>query len=75
MTITEDKFWGWVLIAIGVVALTFQPFDKLDVWLKGKPNRVLTYLLVAIGLFYIGVAFLAPRPHVKALAVFWAVTP
>jgi hypothetical protein len=71
----RDETWGWVLIGLGIVMLVWRPFNRLDDVLRGKPDQVLTAILMAVGLVYIGIGLFAPRPSLKALAVFWAVTP
>ncbi len=72
--VQQDKFWGFVLIGLGVLALTLKPFDKIDAWLHGRANTALTWMLVGLGIVAIVIA-LRGTPTLKALAIFWIVTP
>lgn len=74
MNITQDKFWGYVLIGLGIAALAFHPFDKVNSVLTGSSDRVLTLACIALGIGVITLG-LVGKPATKALAVFWVVTP
>jgi len=70
----QDRFWGFVLIVIGVAAITFRPFDKFDDWIRGETDYVLTALLLILAAVIVFVAF-EGRPSVKALWLIWMVVP
>lgn len=72
--ITQDKFWGFVLIALGVIAITWKPFDKINAHLQGTADRTLTLALFVLAGIVIMIA-LSDKPSLKALAIFWVVTP
>lgn len=74
LDITKDESWGWLLIAVGVASIVWKPFDKLDGVLKGQTDRVLTFFLVILAIVVIMVA-LHGSPELKAIAVFWIVSP
>ena len=71
----DDRFWGVVLIAIGVAMIALHPWSqRLDGWLKGLPNDVMTTVLVLLAIAIIGIAFFV-RPALKALLILWIVMP
>lgn len=72
--ITQDKFWGFVLIGLGIAALIWKPFDKVNARLQGTADRTLTIMLFVLAAVVIAIA-LSDKPALKALAVFWVVTP
>lgn len=72
--ISEDKFWGFVLIALGILSLTLRPFDKVDAVLKGTADSALTAILFGLSAVVVVLA-LRGTPSLKALAIFWVVTP
>jgi hypothetical protein len=72
--LTKDKFWGVVLIGLGITALIFRPFDAIDDKLKGAANSWLTFILVLLAIGTLGIAIFA-RPSIKSLLIFWIVTP
>lgn len=72
--ITKDETWGYVLIAVGIASLIWKPFDRLNGALKGEPDRVLTLLLIGLAVVVAAIAFRG-SPSLKALAVFWIVSP
>lgn len=74
MNFTRDKFWGFVLIALGVAALWFQPFDKIGDKLKGQPDQFLTLTLWGLALVAVLIAVKGDA-KLKALAIFWIVSP
>ena len=61
-------YWGAVLIGLGIVVIAFDPFDKLDAYLQGARNTVLTVTLLGLAAFTAIVA-LAARPSLKALLI------
>ena len=71
----DDRIWGVVLIAIGLAMIALHPWsERLDGWLKGLPNDVMTAILVLLAIIIICVA-LGARPAVKALLILWIVMP
>jgi len=71
----DDRIWGFVLIAIGLVMIALHPWpERIDGWLRGLPNDVMTVILVLLAVAIIGVAFGA-RPAVKAFLILWIVMP
>jgi hypothetical protein len=72
--ITKDETWGYVLIAVGIASLIWKPFDRLNGTLKGEPDRVLTLLLIGLAMIVAAIAFRG-SPSLKALTVFWIVSP
>lgn len=73
-TLTEDRFWGYVLIAIGLVSIIYKPFDRLDAALHKTADAALTIMLIGLALVVISIAFFT-KPGTKALAIFWIVAP
>ena len=71
---TEDRVWGLILIAAGIAALTFQPFDKLNKFLGAATDEALSMILVLIAAIALVAAIKAPTPT-KVLLVAWMVTP
>jgi hypothetical protein len=67
-------FWGAVLIGLGIVVIAFDPFEKLDAYLHGVRNSVLTATLLGLSVLTVIVAFTA-RPSLKALLILWIVAP
>jgi hypothetical protein len=41
-------YWGIVLVSLGIVVIVLNPFDKLDAYLRGAPNTVLTATLLGL---------------------------
>lgn len=72
--ITEDRFFGWVLIALGIVSIAFEPFDMVNGYLKGRTDQVLTVICIVLALAMLVIA-VKGSPALKALAVVWVVTP
>jgi hypothetical protein len=71
----DDRIWGVVLISIGVAMIALHPWsERIDGWLKGLPNDVMTAILVLLAIIIICIAFGA-RPAVKALLILWIVMP
>ena len=71
----DDRIWGFVLIAIGVAMIALHPWpDRIDGWLRGLPNDVMTAILVLLAIITICVA-LGARPAVKAFLILWIVMP
>lgn len=70
----DDRFWGVALIALGLIAISFKPFEALDRVITGKTDTVLTTVLLLMAIGVVIVAF-AGRPALKALLIVWIVTP
>ena len=71
----DDRVWGVVLMAIGLAMIGLHPWSqRLDGWLKGLPNDVMTAILVLLAIIIICIAFSA-RPAIKALLILWIVMP
>ena len=71
----DDRIWGFVLIAIGFAMIALHPWpDRIDGWLRGLPNDVMTAILVLLAIITICVA-LGARPAVKAFLILWIVMP
>jgi len=71
----DDRIWGFVLIAIGVAMIALHPWpDRIDGWLRGLPNDVMTAILVLFAIIIICIA-LSARPAVKALLILWIIMP
>ena len=71
----DDRIWGVVLIAIGVAMIALHPWSgRIDGWLKGLPNDVMTAILIMLAVIIICIA-LGARPAVKALLILWIVMP
>ncbi len=71
----DDRIWGVVLMAIGLAMIALHPWSqRLDGWLKGLPNDVMTAILVLLAIIIICIAFSA-RPAIKALLILWIVMP
>lgn len=71
----DDRIWGVVLIAIGLAMIALHPWsERLDGWLEGLPNDVLTAILVLLAIVIICIA-LGARPAVKVLLILWIVMP
>jgi len=67
-------YWGSVLIGLGVLVVVIDPFDKLDAYLRGAPDTVLTATLLGLAVSISAVALVA-RPSLKALLILWVVAP
>lgn len=67
-------YWGIVLISLGIVVMVFDPFDKLDTYLRGAANTVLTATLLGLAALTTVVALWA-RPSLKALLILWILAP
>ena len=71
----DDRIWGVVLIAIGLAMVALHPWsERIDGWLEGLPNDVLTAILVLLAIIIIGIA-LGARPAIKVLLILWIVMP
>ena len=71
----DDRIWGVVLIAIGVAMIALHPWsERIDGWLKGLPNDVMTAILLSLAIIIICAA-LGARPAIKALLILWIVMP
>ena len=71
----DDRIWGVVLISIGLAIIAFHPWsERIDGWLKGLPNDVMTAILVLLAIIIICIALFA-RPAIKALLILWIVMP
>lgn len=71
---TRDETWGYILLALGIVLLIWKPLNRVDDWLNGQTETVITTLLFAVILLYVAIAFFGDA-KAKALALFWIVTP
>ena len=64
-----------VVIAIGLAMIALHPWSqRIDGWLKGLPDDVMTAILVLLAIIIICIAFGA-RPAIKALLILWIVMP
>lgn len=72
--ITQDAVWGFVLITLGIIALAWHPFDKFNGWINEQTEQIITIMLFAVILFYVGIAFFG-KAETKAIALAWIVTP
>jgi hypothetical protein len=71
----DDRIWGVVLIATGLAMFALHPWAvRMDSWLRGLPNDVMTAILVLLAIIIICIAFGA-RPAIKALLILWIVMP
>ncbi len=71
----DDRIWGVTLVAIGLAMIALHPWSqRLDGWLKGLPNDVMTAILVLLAIIIICIALTA-RPSIKALLILWIVMP
>ena len=71
----DDRIWGVMVIAIGVAMIALHPWlERIDGWLKGLPDDVMTVVLVLLAIIVICIAFGA-RPTAKALLILWIVMP
>lgn len=73
-SITRDETWGYILVALGIVLLIWKPLNKVDDWLNGQTEQVITVLLFVVIGVYVAIAFFG-NSKAKALALFWIVTP
>ena len=67
-------YWGIVLISLGIVGMVLDPFDKVDAYLRGATNTVLTATLLGLAALTTVVA-LSARPSLKALLILWILLP
>ena len=67
-------YYGVVLISLGIVVMVLDPFNKLDAYLRGATNTVLTVTLLGLATLTALVAFWA-RPSLKALVILWILAP
>jgi len=67
-------YWGSILIGLGILVIAFDPLDKLDAYLRGAPDTVLTATLLGLAASISAVALVA-RPALKALLILWIVAP
>jgi uncharacterized membrane protein YhaH (DUF805 family) len=72
--INRDEFWGWVLIALGGIALVYKPFNRVDDYLRGANDRALSMALVILAIALVLVSWRA-RPLTKAAVLFWMLSP
>jgi hypothetical protein len=71
----DDRIWGFVLIATGVAMIALHPWaERIDGWLRGLPNDVMTATLVLLAIIIVCIA-LGARPAFKALLILWIVMP
>ena len=71
----DDRIWGVVLVSIGLAMIALHPWsERIDGWLKGLPNDVMTAILVLLAIVIICIA-LGARPAFKALTILWIVMP
>ena len=71
----DDRIWGFVLIAIGVAMIALHPWpERIDGWLRGLPNDVMTAILVLLAIIIVCIAWFA-RPAYKALLILGIVMP
>ena len=71
----DDRISGAVLVAIGLGMIALHPWsERLDGWLKGLPNDVMTAILIFLAILIVCVALVA-RPSIKALLILWIVLP
>ncbi len=71
----DDRIWGFVLIAIGLAMIALHPWpERIDGWLQGLPNHVMTAILVLLAIIIICIA-LGARPAIKAFLILWIVMP
>ena len=70
----KDLMYGGFLITVGVVVITMSPFDRLNEWIKGHGDGVLTTALLMIAIACLVVA-LHDDPMAKAGVLFWIVSP
>ena len=69
-----NYFWGAFLISLGIAVLVLSPFEKLDAYLHGTPDTVLTSILLGLAALTVVVALTA-RPALKALMILWILAP
>jgi hypothetical protein len=67
-------YWGSVLIGLGILTIVLDPLDKLDAYLRGAPDTVLTATLFGLAAA-ISIIALVARPSLKALLILWIVAP
>jgi hypothetical protein len=67
-------YWGIVLISLGIVVMALDPFDKLDAYLRGAANTLLTATLLGLAALTTVVALWA-RQSLKALRILWILAP
>ena len=67
-------YWGSILIGLGILVIAFDSLDKLDAYLRGAPDTVLTATLLGLAASIWAVALVA-RPALKALLILWIVAP
>ena len=71
----DDRIWGFVLMAIGLAMIALHPWSqRVDGWLEGVPDDVMTAILVLLAIIIVVIAFSA-RPAIKALLILWIVMP
>lgn len=74
MRLTDDRSWGVVLIGLGVVSVTLQPFDKFSAYLGSKSENVLTSILLVVAVILICIAMMGSQ-KAKLWAAIWTLTP
>lgn len=70
----SDRFWGYVLIGLGVVSIAYKPFEKLDGFISGETDKALTIGLFVLVALIVLIAVYG-SPSVKALSLLWVVSP
>lgn len=72
--VEQDRFWGVVLILLGLASIAFQPFERFDKMVNASTDKALTFILIGLGLVAVAIAFRGSAA-LKALAIVWIVTP
>jgi len=67
-------YWGSILIGLGILMIALDPLGKLDAYLRGAPNTVLTETLLGLAIL-ISLTAVVARPSLKALLILWIVAP
>lgn len=71
---TEDRIWGWWLIAAGIAALYWHPFDRIERAAGQGPELVLSIALLALAALSAWGAWRLERKG-KARLLAWLVLP
>ena len=69
-----NLIYGLVIIGLGFWIVFSSPFDKIDGWLKGKPDDFLTMLLIVVAVFCLWVGAKGSSA-LKVAVLFWMVSP
>jgi len=67
-------YWGSILIGLGILMIALDPLGKLDTYLRGAPDTVLTATLLGLAATILVIALVA-RPSLKALLILWIAAP